>query len=398
MSYASTTSDAVPSANCPPTTYSTPSITPPAASARAVGIAASSVHVPTAGSYVRTRETGPPAVRPPATYSFPPSTPLTGAVWTPLAANAVHVLVATVYTLNSVRCTVPACPPATYTRPSISPTAAPHRATASGASACHVPPARTTASRAATDVVCASAVSVHGPAGVPVPLICPAPFTRSHGALLTAVHAVSLGVAVSVTGCVPPLAPTSHVGGVSVRTGSTPRCRTVTTLPATVAVPTRSLADVCDAAVSVTVPLPVPPAALTVSHAGAPPTAVHASVASPGTAVTVISRVSPAASTVQANGAAPSVAAGPVCVAATVCHTLPSPRRKVSVAVRGTTDVVYAAAVTVTVLLPTPLPGLAVSHAPPPSTVHPASPGVAITLSARVPPAAPNVSGPDVTV
>jgi hypothetical protein len=89
--------------------------------------------------------------------------------------------------------------------------------------------------------------------------------------------------------------------------------------------------------------------------------------------------------------------AGPVWVAATVCHTLPSPRRKVSVAVRGTTDVVYGAAVTVTVLLPTPLSGLDVSHAPSLSTVHAASPGVAVTVSDRVPPAAPNVSGPTVT-
>ena len=119
------------------------------------------------------------------------------------------------------------------------------------------------------------------------------------GALLTAVHVTSLGVAVSVTGCVSPLAPTSHVGGVSVSTGNAPRCRTVTTLPATVTVPTRSFADGCAAAVSVTVPLPVPPAALTVSHTGAPLTAVHATVASPGTAVTAISRVPPAASTVQ---------------------------------------------------------------------------------------------------
>ena len=89
--------------------------------------------------------------------------------------------------------------------------------------------------------------------------------------------------------------------------------------------------------------------------------------------------------------------AGPVWVAATVCHTLPSPRRKVSVAVRGTTDVAYAAAVTVTVLLPTPLPGLTVSHGASLSTVHGASPGVAVTVTDLVPLAAPYVSVSGVT-
>jgi hypothetical protein len=108
----------------------------------------------------------------------------------------------------------------------------------------------------------AAAVRVTLPPPVPV-----AALSVSQGWLLVAIHAASVCDAVTATACVPPTAGAAQLVGVTVKLALPAACVTVIACPATVAVALR--ADTLDGfavVLSVTVPLPVPLAALSVSH------------------------------------------------------------------------------------------------------------------------------------
>jgi hypothetical protein len=98
----------------------------------------------------------------------------------------------------------------------------------------------------------AAAVSVTVPDPTPLAVL-----TVSQAAPDTAVHGASLTDAPIVTLCVPPLADTAHVVGVTVSVGVAPGCVTVTGCPATVTVPVRACTLGVAVAVNVTEPDPV---------------------------------------------------------------------------------------------------------------------------------------------
>jgi hypothetical protein len=129
---------------------------------------------------------------------------------------------------------------------------------------------------------------------LPVPLVGP---TVNQPALLDAVQARVEGLAVTVTPCVPPAAGAFQVVGLSVTVP--PDCVTLTVFPPSVRVPVRLVRLVVDAAVRVTLPLPVPLVGLTVNQT-ASLDAVHARVAE--FAVTVTPWVPPAAGAFQVVG------------------------------------------------------------------------------------------------
>jgi hypothetical protein len=122
------------------------------------------------------------------------------------------------------------------------------------------PPRVAVATRApALVVVFAAAVSVTLPAPVP-----PAVLSVSHDWLLLVVQATVAGLTPTATVCVPPVPETLHAVGVMVTVPAV--CVTVTARPPMVTVAVRTAALVVGAAVMLTVPLPVPPAGLTVTH------------------------------------------------------------------------------------------------------------------------------------
>ena len=109
------------------------------------------------------------------------------------------------------------------------------------------------------------AVSVSVRVAEPVPLDG---FTTSHGTFDDADQVASSGEADSATVVLPPAAPTGQVVTARAKVGTTPACVTVTVRPAIVARAVRGCAESPrDAAVSVTVPLPVPDEGVAVSHA-----------------------------------------------------------------------------------------------------------------------------------
>ena len=154
---------------------------------------------------------------------------------------------------------------------------------------------------------------------------------------------------------------------------------TVTDCPASVTVPVRACTLGFAAAVSVTAPDPVPPVALTVSHA-ASDAAVHG--ASLSEALTPTLRVPPPTATAQLVGLTVKVLTPPACVTVTVWPAT------VTVAVRGCT-LALAAAVSVTAPEPSPLAGVTVTQGAEDVAVQGASLSVASTVRGpRVPPAA----------
>ncbi len=98
----------------------------------------------------------------------------------------------------------------------------------------------------------------------PVPL---GGLTTIHGTVDDVVHVASDGDTVNAAVVVPPAALTDQSASAIVTIGVIPACVTVTVRPATVTVAVRGCAkSPRAAAVSVTAPVPVPEAGLTVSH------------------------------------------------------------------------------------------------------------------------------------
>jgi hypothetical protein len=108
-------------------------------------------------------------------------------------------------------------------------------------------------------------VAVSDTVAEPVPL---GGFTTSHAAFDEVVHTASAGDTDNAAVVVPPPAPTGQSVTASRNVGTTPAWVTVTVRPAIVARAVRGCAESPrDAAVSVTVPLPVPDEGVAVSHA-----------------------------------------------------------------------------------------------------------------------------------
>ena len=206
---------------------------------------------------------------------------------------------------------------------------------------------------------------------LPVPLVG---LTVNQAALSDAVQARVEGLAVTVTPCVPPAAGAFQVVGLSVTVP--PACVTLTVCPPSVTVPVRLVRLVVDAVVNVTLPLPVPLVGLTVNQP-ALLDAVQPRVAE--LAVTVTPCVPPAAGAFHVVGL--SVKVAPDCVTLTVVP--PS----VTVPVR-LVRLVVDAAVSVTLPLPVPLVGMTVNQTASLDAVHVRVEGLAVTVTAWVPPAA----------
>jgi hypothetical protein len=174
----------------------------------------------------------------------------------------------------------------------------------------------------------------------------------SQGWALDTVQVASLDDAVTVTVCVPPAAGAFQLVGVTVKLAVPAAWATLIACPATVAVALRLVTEALVAAVSVTLPLPVPLTALSVSHAWL---LVADHTASLSDAVTVTLCAPPPAGALQLVGVTVNVAVPAACVTVTGWPAM------VAVDVR-LAPLVVAAAVKVTVPLPVPLAALTVSN------------------------------------
>src|SRR5579872_4556102 len=137
------------------------------------------------------------------------------------------------------------------------------------------------------------------------------------GTLLTAVHAASDGLAVTVTEPVPPVAVAVAEVAPRVKVVPAPACMIVNVWPAMVSVPVRLLTEVFATAEYATLPLPVPVAPEVIEIQDALLVAVQ--VASIAFAVTVTEPVPPFAATLADGGARVKLAVTAACVIVNAC-------------------------------------------------------------------------------
>ncbi len=196
--------------------------------------------------------------------------------------------------------------------------------------------------------------------------------------MLVAVHVASLTEAVTATGCVPPSVGAAQLVGVTVNVAEPAACVTVIACPATVAVALRlATLDGFAVAASVTLAVPVPPGALSVSQ-GCVLVAVH--VASLSEAVTATVSVPPPVGTAQLAGVTVNVAEPAACVTVIACPAT------AAVALRLATLDGFAVAASVTLAVPVPPGALSVSQGCVLVAVHVASLSEAVTATVSVPP------------